>query len=143
MLIFPGGKAFRYAQSKLANSVMTYAMDQKLQAKHSNVKACCAHPGASQTNLGASIQLPWYERILFDYIMQPFIFQSAEDGTMGLLTGMMASEAKSGSLYGPVGMGGLNGRVDVIPPKPEENDQDTMNMLWKISEETTGVTFSI
>lgn len=69
--------------------------------------------------------------------------QSSEDGTMGLLTGMMAGNAKSGTLYGPVGKGGMAGPAVAIPPKPEENEPEGMKMMWKTSEETTGVTFTI
>ena len=75
--------------------------------------------------------------------MARFIMQSAEDGTMGLLTGMMATDATSGVLYGPVTKGGMAGPAVPNPPKKFENDAEGMAMLWKTSEETTGVTFAI
>lgn len=137
-----GGKSFRYSQSKLANSVMMYAMHDKLQAKGSKVKVCAAHPGFAATSLGNSIVLPWFEMLLFKYVMMP-MSQSAEDGTMGLLTGMMASDAESGVFYGPVAKGTLAGPAVAIAPEKYENDPESMAMLWKTSEETTGVTFNI
>lgn len=140
--IIGGGKSFRYSQSKLANSVMMYAMHEKLQAKGSKVKVCCAHPGGSATNLGNHIDLPWLEGLLFTYVLIP-MFQSAEDGTMGLLTGMMSEDATSGVLYGPLARGTLAGPAVPNPPKPWENDLESMKMLWKTSEETTGIIFDI
>lgn len=137
-----GGKSFRYSQSKLANSVMMYAMHEKLEAKGSKVKVCCAHPGFSATSLGNSIVLPWFERLLFNFVLVP-MSQSAEDGTMGLLTGMMADDAKSGVLYGPMANGSIAGPAVPNPPQPHEYDPESIKMLWKTSEETTGVMFDI
>ena len=137
-----GGRIYRYAQSKLANSVTTYAMHEKLQAKGSKVRVICAHPGASATNIGNEMDLPWYEILLFTVMLRT-VFQSAEDGTMGLLTGMMVPDAQSGVLYGPLRMGSMNGPAVPNPPKPYENDSEAMKMLWETSEATTGVTFDI
>ncbi|KNC78050.1 hypothetical protein SARC_09506 [Sphaeroforma arctica JP610] len=115
--IVGGGKSFRYSQSKLANSVMMYAMHEKLQAKGSKVKVFCAHPGGSRTTLGDNIELPWLEWMLMKYVLMP-MFQSAEDGTLGELIGMMAEDAQSGVLYEPLGKGGLAGPAVPNPPQP-------------------------
>jgi NAD(P)-dependent dehydrogenase (short-subunit alcohol dehydrogenase family) len=140
-MLFGGGKQRRYAQTKLANSVMTYAMHEKLQAKGSKVRIICCHPGGSATNLGDDLQLSFFERALYSLFVK-FALQSAEDGTMGLLKGMMDPNAESGVLYGPA-KSGLNGPAVPNPPKKYENDTETMKMLWDVSEETTGVKFDI
>mmetsp|Transcript_31141 Transcript_31141/g.63251 ORF Transcript_31141/g.63251 Transcript_31141/m.63251 type:complete len:340 (-) Transcript_31141:115-1134(-) len=140
-MFFGGGKILRYAQTKLANSVMVHAMHEKLSAKGSKVRAISAHPGASATNFGDEIELPWFEMFFFRYVLSRF-FQSAEDGTMGLLRGMMDPEAESGVLYGPANSG-LNGPAVPNPPKNYETDPEAMKMLWETSEETTGVKFTI
>lgn len=49
---FSGPKYERYFQTKLANAVFTKALHNKLSAKHSKVRAICADPGMSATNLG-------------------------------------------------------------------------------------------
>ena len=81
--------------------------------------------------------------MIFKAIMVPFVFQSAEDGTMGLLYAMMADDAKSGELYGPLGKGGMAGPPVLNPPKPHETDPEAMKMLWETSEETTGIKFDV
>jgi hypothetical protein len=37
--------------------------------------------------------------------MMPLMMQTAEDGTMGLIKGMIYPDAKSGALYGPKNSG--------------------------------------
>ena len=140
-----GPSMHRYAQTKLANSVFTYALAERLQAKGSKVRAIACHPGGSATNLGDKdlLQgLPWYERFLMNYVLVPFLMQTAEDGTMGLLTGMMATEAQSGVLYGPKNSG-VSGPAVPNPPKAYENDPAAMKMLWQTSEDTTGTKFDL
>lgn len=139
-----GGRTVRYGQSKLANSVMMYAMHEKLEKRGSKVRVMACHPGGSATNLGEDVPFSCFEKILMKLVMK-FIIQSGEDGTMGLLTGMMVPDAKSGVLYGPLGSGRgtLIGPAVPNPPQPHENDPNAMAMLWEVSEETTGVKFEI
>jgi NAD(P)-dependent dehydrogenase (short-subunit alcohol dehydrogenase family) len=131
----------RYFQSKLANSVFTHGLDNKLIAKESKIRAVCCHPGGSDTNLGDQLKLGWH----WDLVMKAlgrFMFQTPEDGAMGLIKGMMHPEAESGVLYGPA-KSGLKGAAVPNPPKEYETDPEAIDMLWKTSEEATGVTFAI
>ena len=140
-MLFGGGRVRRYAQTKLANSVMMHAMHEKLQAKQSKVRAIACHPGGSATNLGDGIKLPLFEDFLMRHVIFRFFMQSAEDGTMGLLKGMMDPAAQSGVLYGPKNT--VYGLAVETPPKASEIGPEAMKMLWEISEVTTGVTFVI
>lgn len=142
-ILLGGARVIRYAQSKLANSVMMYVLHEKLQVKtpQSKVRVCAAHPGGSATNLGDDLDLPWIESFFMKYVVAKFLMQSAEDGAMGLLVGMMSPEAKSGVLYGPSGV--MSGPAVPIPLKKYETDPETMKMLWETSEESTGVKFVV
>lgn len=145
-IFFGGGRSYRYAQSKLANSIMTHAMHSKLQAAGgaaSKIKVCASHPGGSQTALGDNIDVAWFEAVFIFPILTRFFFQSAEDGTMGLLTGMLAPDAESGVLYGPTRSSGMSGPAVPNPPKEYEHDPEAMTMLWETSEATTGVKFNV
>ena len=137
-----GGACFhRYFQTKLANSVFTYALDEKLRASESPIRAVCAHPGGSKTNLGDHLDLGLFWKLMIP-IMETFLMQSAEDGAMGLLKGMVDPTAESGVLYGPKN-GGISGAAVPNPKEPYETDPAALEMLWRTSEEATGVKFEI
>lgn len=66
--------------------------------------------------------------------------QSQEDGTMGILKGMMHPDAQSGLHYGPAT---TKGPAVPNPLKEYETNQKSMEMLWETSELATGVKFAI
>jgi len=124
----------RYFQTKLANAVFTKALHQKLQAKDSKVKAICADPGMSVTSLadhmgGGGNMKAWADKV-----------QTAEDGAMGIIKGMMDPAAESGVHYGPAT---TKGPAVVNEAKPYELDPEAMTMLWETSEVATGVVFQL
>jgi NAD(P)-dependent dehydrogenase (short-subunit alcohol dehydrogenase family) len=138
-----GGACFhRYFQSKLANSVFTYGLHEKLQARNSKIRAVCAHPGGSDTNLDNHLNYGWHWNLIVKIVM-PFMAQTAEDGAIGLIKGMMDPKSQSGVLYGPLSYGGLKGPAVPNPPKPFETDVKAIAMLWSTSEKATGVEFDI
>mmetsp|Transcript_37268 Transcript_37268/g.68186 ORF Transcript_37268/g.68186 Transcript_37268/m.68186 type:complete len:329 (-) Transcript_37268:56-1042(-) len=137
-----GGACFhRYFQTKLANSVFTYGLHEKLKAKGSKVRSISSHPGASTTNLGASMKLGCFQDCLIGCLV-PLVGQSSEDGTMGLLKAMVATDAQSGVLYGPANST-PSGPAVANPIEPYETDPKALEMLWKTSEEATGVKFNV
>lgn len=72
----------------------------------------------------------------------PSLLQSPEDGSMGLVKCMVATDAQSGVLYGPKNSGATGPAVP-NPPKPCETDPKAIEMLWRTSEEATGVKFEV
>jgi NAD(P)-dependent dehydrogenase (short-subunit alcohol dehydrogenase family) len=122
-----------YHQSKLANSCFSAALASKLDvAGITNVKAVCAAPGFSQTNLqttsAANGGMPsmWVMRFA----------QSAEDGTMPLLAAMFGSETKNGDFYEP--KGGAAGKAVKVPLDKNSADPKQQEMSWEKSEEACG-----
>jgi len=130
-----GGCFERYFQTKLANSVFTYGLAEKLEGSDSKVRAICAHPGSSDTNLLDQMELGFFMKWMTK-IMAPFMMQTAEDGAMGLITGMMVPDARSGVLYGPKD-DGTKGKAVPVPAKPFETDRGAIAMLWRTSEQAT------
>jgi NAD(P)-dependent dehydrogenase (short-subunit alcohol dehydrogenase family) len=138
-----GGNWERYSQTKLANSVFTQCLHDKLVAASENNEECknvlsvCAHPGGSNTSLGDHLNWGFIMSTIFSLFMQ-----SAADGSMGLLKGMMDTKdnVKCGTLYGPKMMAGY---AIPNPPKPYEIDPEAKEMLWRTSEKATGVKFDI
>lgn len=161
-----GGPWFRYQQTKLANSVFTHALADKLNSSSDkdckNILSICAHPGVSRTNLGDHLhgKSNFFVRYILGPLLTTLVFQSQEDGSMGILKCMMdpKSNLTPGTLYGP--------KVKLLPvtadgktPQPKmdftgypvansvaeklENDPKDKDMLWALSEKATGVTFNI
>jgi NAD(P)-dependent dehydrogenase (short-subunit alcohol dehydrogenase family) len=138
-----GGNWYRYYQTKLANSVFTQCLHDKLVAAGENNEECknilslCAHPGGSNTSLVNHLSFGFFMSAIFSFLMQ-----SAADGSMGLLKGMMDTKenVKCGTLYGPKM---LTGNAIPNPPKPYEIDPEAKEMLWRTSEKATGGKFDI
>ena len=104
----------------------------------------CAHPGGSTTSFIGKDKdniVPTFAQLFFRFLI-PFM-QSPADGSMGILTGMLVPDAKSGVLYGPRGWFGIRGNAVPNKSKACETDPESMEMLWRMSEEATGVSFKL
>lgn len=143
--IMKGPQWARYSQTKLANSVFCHSLNDKLSAstdtKKQKILSVCAHPGWSMTNLADHINFGFFARVM----MIPIVMmnaQSADDGAMGLIKGMMdkRDNLEGGALYGPTGS---KGDAVALPSKPYETDPKSQTMLWRKSEEAIGAPFTI
>ena len=143
-----GGPWYRYYQSKLANSVFAQCLHDRLLASKNedirNILSLCAHPGTSDTNLFRDHRSKNYFITRF---VEPFVklfFQSAEDGSMGLLKGMMECRKNvvSGAIYGPY-LHNMKGPAVDNPLMPCESDPKAKEMLWRTSEKAIGVVFGM
>eukprot|EP00535_Pseudo-nitzschia_heimii_P008643 CAMPEP_0197178072 /NCGR_PEP_ID=MMETSP1423-20130617/3460_1 /TAXON_ID=476441 /ORGANISM="Pseudo-nitzschia heimii, Strain UNC1101" /LENGTH=334 /DNA_ID=CAMNT_0042627727 /DNA_START=118 /DNA_END=1119 /DNA_ORIENTATION=- len=135
-----GGPWYRYHQTKLANSVFSYCLNDKIIASKNedckNILSLSAHPGTSDTNLfnHKKTKGSFIIRIIERLVISCF-FQSAADGSMGLLKGMMDYRKKlaGGTLYGPKILGPIRcmrGLPVPNPPKSYEIDEKAKEMLW-------------
>ena len=129
-MMFGGARWQRYHQTKLANSVFTTEMKRRLVRAGSKVRAFCAHPGLSATELQAKTHK--------DGGMASVGFMSSaqapEDGTMGLLRGMFGDNVKNGALYGPYTMTGKATKRRHGPL----NTRAAGRLLWRESEKACG-----
>ena len=131
-----GARWIRYHMTKLANSVFTQALHQRLQSAGSKVKAVCAAPGLAATNLQVSTAMDggmgsgtWFMRW----------GQSAEDGTMPLLRACLGKGVESGDFYEPSKMGSMKGPVARVARLGSmETDKDSIKTLWEASEKACG-----
>ena len=128
-----GARWVRYHQTKLANAVFTLALADRLRGRGSKVLAACAAPGLAATNLQVSTAADggfgdaWIMRFA----------QSAEDGTMPLLTCMAAAGVESGAFFEPAGMAGPAKKGDLAAEKLS-GDKAARAMLWRESEAACG-----
>ena len=126
-----GARWVRYHQTKLANAVFTLALADRCGG--SGVKALCAAPGLAATNLqvttaaAGGMGATWIMRFA----------QSAEDGTMPLLTAVAAPGVANGAFWEPAGMTG----PAVQKPLTAEalsGDPAARALLWAESEKAVG-----
>ncbi|CAE7643218.1 unnamed protein product, partial [Symbiodinium pilosum] len=154
---FKGANFVRYQQSKLANVVFTYALDQRLRKAGSKVKVLVAHPGVAQTqlgqgtmNAGGAADMEKVPKWMREMIMS-MLCQSEEDGTVGILRNACSPEANSGEFYGPLGQGGATGKHDTseykgpvgLLKKEPLADEAAQSLLWTASETVTGIKFNV
>jgi len=137
---FSGPKWKRYQQSKLANSVFTLALKDRLDKSqdYRGIKAACAAPGLASTNLqvtsaktGGMSRGMWIMRFA----------QSGEDGTMPLAAACFDPATENGSFWEPAAKNRLKGEPKMYDLEPEIHDEDSKSMLWEQSEEATGTMF--
>eukprot|EP00928_Gymnodinium_smaydae_P053203 TRINITY_DN37247_c0_g1_i1.p1 TRINITY_DN37247_c0_g1~~TRINITY_DN37247_c0_g1_i1.p1 ORF type:complete len:367 (+),score=67.37 TRINITY_DN37247_c0_g1_i1:77-1102(+) len=134
--MFCGGARWqRYHQTKLANVIFTLALNDKLKAGASKVKALCAAPGLAATNL--QVTTNQNDGMSSTWIMK--YGQSAEDGTMPLLQCCLGQDAQSGSFIEPAGTGGMKGLPKQIMKLNREcTDIPSRQTLWALSEQACG-----
>ncbi|WP_046317320.1 oxidoreductase [Mycobacterium sp. UM_Kg1] len=133
-----------YAQSKLAQLMVTYELQRRLEAAGSAAIALAAHPGGTRTSIlreqpGA---IRWVFNSRFRYLTGWFT-QGPAQGALPILRAATDPAATGGRFYGP------GGRFEQIgPPVPVRAagralDVDAQRRLWAIAEELTGVTYSL
>lgn len=130
-------KWVRYQQSKLANLLYTYALQDRAAARPGNgVKALCAHPGPTDSGLQAK-SADGATTILDRYILKKTLSEahSVEDGTCGLARAAFDPQANGGDFFGPDAKA-RTGAALLLPP---ERDTEAEAMLWDRSLAATGL----
>lgn len=135
---WPGmGKWVRYQQSKLANLMFTYALQDQVDRRAGNrIKVLCAHPGP--TNSGLQAKSSRRDTTILDrYILNRTLkeAQSVEDGTCGLARAAFDPTAEGGDFFGP----DAKARTGEALRLPPERDPDSEGLLWEESLRATGI----
>ncbi len=138
-----GGRWVRYGQTKLANAAFTAALHQKLTQAGSKVKALVAHPGWANTELQVTTDKQGGMSMGSSFLAK-FISQSAEDGTLGLLSCAVLPEARSGEFWGPgSGMMASKGEAKPFGMEKQYDNETTKEMIWSKSCAAIGKDFLI
>ena len=134
-----------YGQTKLANLLFTYELQRKLEAAGSPVISVAAHPGYASTNLQAvgpemegstfGRQTAWLGNRLFA--------QSAAMGALPTVCAAACANARGGDYFGPSGFLGQRGFPKKVLSSTRSHDRAAAARLWTISEQLTGVAFSL
>lgn len=133
--MFTGAKWDRYHQSKLANVVFTLALTDKLKDANSKVISTMAAPGLAATNLQVTTSQTGGMGFVSMGLMR--LSQSAEDGTMPLLTACFMP-GESGTFWEPSNRGNSVGPAAIYELDKVCMDTEARKILWDTSEEACG-----
>ncbi len=130
-----------YRQSKLANLLFAIELQHRLEmAKATTISVAC-HPGISVTNLlsrGSGRETGIIVRWLMGIVAQP-----AGKGALPTLYAATHPDLRGGEYIGPDGPGNTKGNP-VLNNDPERLfNKELAARLWQVSEELTGVVYSI
>jgi NAD(P)-dependent dehydrogenase (short-subunit alcohol dehydrogenase family) len=132
---------FSYAQSKLADLMLTRHLAAVAAARGWHLLSAGAHPGYTRTNLqtaGASLGQDKPRRSRIGSL--PFLpSQGVEQGTEPLLFAATSPDAVAGAYYGPGGRFGLVGPTVTARAPRRALDAATNARLWAEAERLTGV----
>ena len=133
-----------YAQSKLADLMMTLHLADLAGQRGWNLMSDAAHPGFTRTNLqtaGASLGRDKPRRTPFN---SPSILpsQPVGPGTEPLLYAATSADAVNGGYYGPSRWFGLVGPTKAVQLPRRARDAAIATRLWTEAERLTGVSLA-
>ncbi|MER5645819.1 SDR family oxidoreductase [Streptosporangium sp. NPDC002524] len=132
-----------YAQSKLADLMLTRHLADLATRRGWNLLSTAAHPGYTRTNLQtAGASLGGGRRSRLSALLSALDFlpsQGVEQGTEPLLYAATSPAAVAGGYYGPGGRFGLVGPTVTARPPRRALDPAVNARLWAEAERLTGV----
>ena len=134
-----------YAQSKLADLMMTLRLAELATANGWPLMSNAAHPGFTRTNLqtaGAALGRDKPKRTPFN----SFEFLPSQEvgpGTEPLLYAATSADAVNGGYYGPSRWFGLVGPTTAVIPPRRARDTAAAARLWELAERLTGVSLPV
>ncbi|WP_405061743.1 SDR family oxidoreductase [Kribbella sp. NBC_01505] len=131
-----------YAQSKLADLMMSNQLAKIATDRGWNLRSVAAHPGFTHTNLqtaGAALVTGGTTPLLHRVLARLLPTQEVAEGTEPLLYAATSPDAQHGAYYGPSKFFGLVGPTKLTnQPKRARNEPDAAR-LWSAAEALTGV----
>ena len=131
---------FAYAQSKLADLMMTLHLAAVAVERDWDLMSVAAHPGFTRTNLqtaGAALGRDKPKRTVFNSL-HVLPSQEVGPGTEPLLYAATSPSAVPGGYYGPGGSFGLVGPTTAVRPPRRARDSAAAARLWAVAEQLTG-----
>lgn len=126
-----------YSQSKLAQMMFAYELQDRVKAANKNVGVYVCHPGSSATSL-IKTSGGLATRIMFGLMSLSPLVQSAEKGAYPEVMCATEDGLEQRALYGPTGRMEWVGPVGKGTLEPYAYDKAVMARLWERSEQDTG-----
>lgn len=131
-----------YSQSKLAQMMFAYELQDRLEAANKNVKVFVCHPGSSSTSL-ITTSGNLMTRAMFKLMSLSPMVQSAEKGAYPEVMCATEDGLEQRALYGPTGRNEWVGPVGRGTLEPFAYDKSVMERLWNLSEQATGLKWTL
>jgi len=125
-----------YSQSKLAQMMFAYELQDRVKATGKNVEVYVCHPGSSATSL-ISTSGSLASRIVFGLMSLSPLVQSAEKGAYPEVMCATENGLEQRALYGPTGRMEWVGPVGEGTLEPYAYEKAVMVKLWDRSEQET------
>jgi NAD(P)-dependent dehydrogenase (short-subunit alcohol dehydrogenase family) len=131
-----------YSQSKLAQMMFAYELQDRVRAAGKSVDVYVCHPGASATSLirtsgGFLTRVAWW------LMTKSPMVQTAEKGAYPEVMCATEHGLEQRALYGPTGRMECVGPVGKGTLNPHAHDKAVMSRLWDVSEKATGFSWSV
>jgi NAD(P)-dependent dehydrogenase (short-subunit alcohol dehydrogenase family) len=126
-----------YGQSKLANLLFTYELQDRLTRAGAATQALAAHPGTSRTNLTQ------YLPVLMRAGAALLPTQGSAMGAVPVLRAATDPDARGGEYYGPAGLGENRGPARRVQSSARSHDTEAARRLWDESVQLTGVSYPV
>jgi NAD(P)-dependent dehydrogenase (short-subunit alcohol dehydrogenase family) len=124
-----------YGDSKIANLYFMYELSRRLAGAQANTITAAAHPGWTATNLQQHSGMANF--------MNRFLAMPPLQGALPTLRAATDPAVQSGDYYGPHGIAEMRGYPKKVKSNARSRDEQIAARLWKVSEELTGVAFSL
>ncbi len=131
-----------YSQSKLAQMMFAYELQDRARAAGKGVEVYVCHPGSSATSL-ITTSGNLFMRFTFCLMTLSPIVQSAEKGSYPAIMCATEDGLEQRAFYGPTGKMEFVGPVGAGTLEPYAYDKDVMTRLWELSEKETGFNWSL
>nr|WP_320136662.1 SDR family oxidoreductase [uncultured Amphritea sp.] len=131
-----------YSQSKLAQMMFAYELQDRIKATSKNVEVYVCHPGSSATSListsgGLMTKIVWW------LMTKSPMVQTAEKGAYPEVMCATKEGLEQRAIYGPTGRMEMIGPVGKGTLEPYAYDKAVMEKLWARSEKETGFEWAI
>lgn len=124
-----------YGDSKIANLYFTFELQRRLQENGHEIKVTAAHPGWTETGLQRNAGVTRF--------LNKFFAQKPQAGAWPTLMAAVDESATGGEYYGPSGFMEMNGNPKKVSTNKLAQDKAIASKLWQVSEQATGVAYSI
>lgn len=131
-----------YSQSKLAQTMFAYELQDRIKAAGEKVKVYVCHPGASNTSLIRE-SASFMTRMSWALMVKIGVAQTAEKGAYPEVMCATENHLEERAYYGPTGLMNFGGPVGGSKVESFVLNKDVQTKLWALSEKETSLSWSI